>query len=106
MKVLMNSLLSKGNSRSLRVLRKKRSIGLMEDLWDESVFEDSSRTTSTTTTATPTARATPVIKISFGAQGEGTVLKIPSKIQDPYLGTFHHHSRLHEYLLNKILIRS
>lgn len=57
----------------------------MEDLWDESVFEDSARTTSATTT-TPTARATPVIKISFGTQGEGTVLKIPSKIQDPYLG--------------------
>lgn len=45
----------------------------MEDLWDESVFEDPTRT----------ARTTPVIKISFGAQGEGTVLKIPAKLQDP-----------------------
>ncbi|XP_012281605.1 PWWP domain-containing protein 2A [Orussus abietinus] len=60
--------------RGNRVPRKKRSVGSMEDLWDESVFEDPTRT----------ARTTPVIKISFGAQGEGTVLKIPSKIQDPY----------------------
>ncbi|XP_011506411.1 PREDICTED: PWWP domain-containing protein 2A-like [Ceratosolen solmsi marchali] len=64
--------------RTVRVARKKRSIGLMEDLWDESVFEDPARTTTAT-------RTTPVIKISFGAQGEGTVLKIPSKIQNPYL---------------------
>lgn len=59
--------------RTARVPRKKRSVGSMEDLWDETVFEDPTRT----------ARTTPVIKISFGAQGEGTVLKIPSKIQDP-----------------------
>ncbi|CAD1470350.1 unnamed protein product, partial [Heterotrigona itama] len=59
--------------RTGRVPRKKRSVGSMEDLWDETVFEDPTRT----------ARTTPVIKISFGAQGEGTVLKIPSKIQDP-----------------------
>ena len=60
--------------RTGRIPRKKRSVGSMEDLWDESVFEDPTRT----------ARTTPVIKISFGAQGEGTVLKIPSKIQNPY----------------------
>lgn len=59
--------------RTGRVPRKKRSVGSMEDLWDESVFEDPTRT----------ARTTPVIKISFGAQGEGTVLKIPAKLQDP-----------------------
>ncbi|XP_016916866.2 uncharacterized protein LOC108000773 [Apis cerana] len=59
--------------RTGRIPRKKRSVGSMEDLWDETVFEDPTRT----------ARTTPVIKISFGAQGEGTVLKIPSKIQDP-----------------------
>lgn len=57
-----------------RIPRKKRSVGSMEDLWDESVFEDLTRITKTT----------PVIKISYGAQGEGTVLKIPSKIQEPY----------------------
>lgn len=60
--------------RTGRIPRKKRSVGSMEDLWDESVFEDPTRT----------ARTTPVIKISFGAQGEGTVLKIPAKIQNPY----------------------
>ncbi|XP_015585341.1 PWWP domain-containing protein 2A [Cephus cinctus] len=60
--------------RTGRIPRKKRSVGSMEDLWDESVFEDPTRT----------ARTTPVIKISFGAQGEGTVLKIPSKLQNPY----------------------
>lgn len=54
------------------VLRKKRSVGSMEDLWDESVFEE----------ATKKARTTPVIKISFGSQGEGTVLKIPSRVQN------------------------
>lgn len=56
------------------VLRKKRSVGSMEDLWDESVFEDSMRKARI-------ARTTPVIKISFGTQGEGTVLKIPAKVQ-------------------------
>lgn len=55
-----------------RVSRKKRSVGSMEDLWDETIFEDMARSTS---------RSTPVIKISFGAQGEGTVLKIPSKMK-------------------------
>ncbi|XP_032672837.1 PWWP domain-containing protein 2A-like isoform X2 [Odontomachus brunneus] len=59
--------------RTGRIPRKKRSVGSMEDLWDESVFEDPTRI----------ARTTPVIKISFGAQGEGTVLKIPAKLQDP-----------------------
>lgn len=54
------------------VLRKKRSVGSMEDLWDENVFVE----------ATKKARTTPVIKISFGSQGEGTVLKIPSKVQN------------------------
>jgi len=53
------------------VLRKKRSVGSMEDLWDENVFVE----------ATKKTRTTPVIKISFGSQGEGTVLKIPSKVQ-------------------------
>nr|XP_018914796.1 PREDICTED: uncharacterized protein LOC109042485 [Bemisia tabaci] len=52
------------------VLRKKRSVGSMEDLWDESVFED----------ALCKTRTTPVIKISFGTEGEGTVVKIPSKV--------------------------
>lgn len=56
-------------TRAGRAQRKKRSVGSMEDLWDESVFEDASRST----------RSTPVIKISFGSQGAGTVLKIPSK---------------------------
>lgn len=44
------------------VLRKKRSVGSMEDLWDESVFEESQK---------KALRTTPVIKISFGSQGEG-----------------------------------
>lgn len=54
------------------VLRKKRSVGSMEDLWDETVFEESQK---------KGLRTTPVIKISFGSQGEGTVVKIPSKVQ-------------------------
>lgn len=44
-------------SQERMVLRKKRNVGSMEDLWDESVFlEDAAR------------RTTPVIKISFGTQ--------------------------------------
>lgn len=58
----------------VRSSRKKRSIGLMEDLWDESIFEDPARVTKTT----------PVIKISFGSEGAGTVLKIPSKVHHTY----------------------
>ncbi|XP_069674097.1 PWWP domain-containing protein 2A-like [Periplaneta americana] len=63
------------------VLRKKRSVGSMEDLWDESVFEDSMRKDAERKAAR-NARTTPVIKISFGSQGEGTVLKIPAKVQN------------------------
>lgn len=44
------------------VLRKKRSVGSMEDLWDETVFEEGHK---------KALRTTPVIKISFGSQGEG-----------------------------------
>ncbi|XP_014205626.1 uncharacterized protein LOC106637373 [Copidosoma floridanum] len=75
----------RGAGRALRAQRKKRSIGLMEDLWDESVFEDPARMSPPVNTIVLPTRATPVIKISFGAQGEGTVLKIPSKIQSPYI---------------------
>lgn len=60
------------DSEGKMVLRKKRSVGSMEDLWDENVFVE----------ATKKTRTTPVIKISFGSQGEGTVLKIPSKVQN------------------------
>ncbi|XP_034937065.1 PWWP domain-containing protein 2A-like isoform X2 [Chelonus insularis] len=60
-------------SKSSRRIRKKRSVGSMEDLWDETIFED----------VIKSPRATPVIKISFGSQGEGTVLKIPSKTKNP-----------------------
>ncbi|XP_039282142.1 LOW QUALITY PROTEIN: PWWP domain-containing protein 2A-like [Nilaparvata lugens] len=60
------------DSDSKMVLRKKRSVGSMEDLWDESVFEEAAKRTKTT----------PVIKISFGGQGEGEVVKIPSKLQN------------------------
>ncbi|KAK3919105.1 PWWP domain-containing protein 2A [Frankliniella fusca] len=57
-------------SQDRMILRKKRNVGSMEDLWDETVFlEDNTR------------RTTPVIKISFGAQGEGTILKIPAKVR-------------------------
>lgn len=50
------------------VLRKKPSIGSMEDLWDESAFEETKKT--------------PIIKITFGSQGEGTVMEIPSRQAD------------------------
>lgn len=78
-----------------RTLRKKRSVGSMEDLWDESVFEENvnlknndlisnNNTTCTTLTeqnASTNCANTRTIKISFGPQGEGTVLKIPAPIQ-------------------------
>lgn len=66
-----------------RVLRKKRSVGSMEDLWDENVlvFKDASKSIEKKAPGNKTK--TPVIKISFGSgTGEGTVLKIPAKPQD------------------------
>jgi PWWP domain len=62
------------------VLRKKRSVGSMEDLWDESIFEDGSKRTKLDPLES-TRTTTPIIKISFGSQGQGTVLKIPAKVQ-------------------------
>ncbi|KAL0269334.1 UNVERIFIED_CONTAM: hypothetical protein PYX00_007107 [Menopon gallinae] len=62
-----------------RVLRKKRSVGSMEDLWDETIFEDKFADKKS---GNLKSRTTPVIKISFGSgTGEGTVLKIPAKVQ-------------------------
>lgn len=83
-----------------RNLRKKRSaVGSMEDLWDESVFGENSPAQSTSANFVEPApppplpvikegdvklkRSTPVLKISFGTLGQGTVLKIPSKLNGP-----------------------
>lgn len=76
-----------------RTLRKKRSVGSMEDLWDESVFEervhlrnnDSNSNnegivTEQTNNNSNTCISTRTIKICYGPQGEGTVLKIPAPI--------------------------
>ncbi|KAL7292164.1 hypothetical protein TKK_0014121 [Trichogramma kaykai] len=89
-----DSTVKSSGGRTGRVTRKKRGIGSMEDLWDESVFEDAGRTSTTTTVTvapatatTTTTKTTPVIKICFGTQGEGTVVKIPAKIQNPYPDT-------------------
>ncbi|GLV43951.1 six-banded [Carabus blaptoides fortunei] len=62
------------------VLRKKKSVGSMEDLWDESVFEESGGAAGGP--GADLAHSTRTIKISFGREGEGTVLKIPAKIED------------------------
>lgn len=56
------------NDKEKMVLRKKTSIGSMEDLWDETAFEETKKT--------------PIIKITFGSQGEGTVVEIPSRQAD------------------------
>lgn len=56
------------NNDEKMVLRKKPSIGSMEDLWDETAFEETKKT--------------PIIKITFGSQGEGTVMEIPSRQAD------------------------
>lgn len=78
-----------------RTLRKKRSIGSMEDLWDESVFEEAvnlrnnegavnnngSTVTDHAQNNSNTCVSTRTIKISYGPQGEGTVLKIPAPIE-------------------------
>jgi hypothetical protein len=71
----------------------------MEDLWDESVFGENSPAQSTSANFVEPApppplpvmkesdvklkRSTPVLKISFGTLGQGTVLKIPSKLNGP-----------------------
>lgn len=82
-------------------LRKKRSLGSMEDLWDESVFDEAAKKHKREELEGSGAegedsqcqiaeedkegseedkpKATPVLKISFGPEGKGTVLKIPSK---------------------------
>ena len=65
-----------------RVLRKKRSVGSMEDLWDETIFEDKFSDNGKNGSNVK-SRTTPIIKISFGSgTGEGTVLKIPAKVQN------------------------
>lgn len=69
------------SSSAKRVLRKKRSVGSMEDLWDETIFEDNAAKFGDKK-GNIKSRTTPVIKISFGSgTGEGTVLKIPAKVQ-------------------------
>ena len=75
-----------------RILRKKRSVGSMEDLWDESVFEENANknnnnaqtnaTDDQTLNASNLSINTKTIKISYGPQGEGTVLKIPAQIEN------------------------
>ncbi|KAK7078869.1 hypothetical protein SK128_022091 [Halocaridina rubra] len=79
-------------------LRKKRSLGSMEDLWDESVFDETAKKhrredpedenaqdlakqviEEKETAEGEKPKATPVLKISYGPEGKGTVLKIPSK---------------------------
>lgn len=60
-----------------RVLRKKRSIGSMEDLWDESVFEENKNNNLNTQNNANAAEQPPntgtntrTIKISYGPQGK------------------------------------
>lgn len=74
-----------------RILRKKRSIGSMEDLWDESVFEENMHNKNNNLNNQNNANAdlphnvftsTRTIKISYGPQGEGTILKIPAHIEN------------------------
>lgn len=52
----------------------------MEDLWDESVFEEQAGALGAQ--GVDLSHSTRTIKISFGREGEGTVLKIPAKIED------------------------
>ena len=93
------SLQPNSGDRNGRSLRKKRSaVGSMEDLWDESAFGENSPAQSTSASAASEfvepappppiqpngpKRATPVLKISFGTRGQGTVLKIPSRLNGP-----------------------
>lgn len=63
-----------------RILRKKRSIGSMEDLWDETVFEENQN--KNLGIADQPCTNTKTIKISYGPQGEPTVLKIPAQIEN------------------------
>lgn len=72
-----------GKAGKRMVLRKKKSVGSMEDLWDESCFEENAANLGASGVDLSTSTRT--IKISFGREGEGTVLKIPAKIED--LGT-------------------
>ncbi|CAL4170373.1 unnamed protein product, partial [Meganyctiphanes norvegica] len=78
-------------------LRKKRSLGSMEDLWDENILNDETTKKKKVKGEVDKPlenpklevkekekdydkpKATPRIKISFGGDGKGTILKIPSK---------------------------
>ncbi|XP_050420817.1 uncharacterized protein LOC126833485 [Adelges cooleyi] len=48
--------------------QKKPIVGSVEDLWDDTTVEETKKT--------------PIIKITFGSQGEGTVMEIPSRQAD------------------------
>ncbi|XP_018576492.1 PWWP domain-containing protein 2A [Anoplophora glabripennis] len=76
-----------------RILRKKRSVSSAEEQWEEAGYqEDLNRNSnigvqSSTGTMDPppnpnsiSTTSTRTIKISYGPQGEGTVLKIPAQI--------------------------
>ena len=79
-------------------LRKKRSLGAMEDLWDESIFDENKKLKSDSEDTGSIVsksdeineeskpRTTPVLKISYGP-GKGTVLKIPAKSTQPDIST-------------------
>lgn len=87
-KTVVQSLTPEGVIKSVkRTLRKKRSIGSMEDLWDESVFEEGVNLkneggiiTDNFNSNSNLCTNTRTIKISYGPQGEGTVLKIPAPL--------------------------
>lgn len=72
-----------------RILRKKPSAGSMEDLWDESVLEENVHKNNNLNTQSNAnsdhpqniCTSTRTIKISYGPQGEGTILKIPAQIE-------------------------
>ncbi|KAK5649962.1 hypothetical protein RI129_000991 [Pyrocoelia pectoralis] len=81
------------NSSQLESKIPKRSVGSMEDLWDESVFEERVHlrtndpnsnnggiATEQLNNNSNSCISTRTIKISYGPQGEGTVLKIPAPI--------------------------
>ncbi|KAJ8985717.1 hypothetical protein NQ317_014368 [Molorchus minor] len=73
---------------SKRMLRKKRSVSSGEELWEDADSqENSNKNEAQPTNNEPPLNANSVsttntrtIKISYGPQGEGTVLKIPAKL--------------------------
>lgn len=70
------------NTTKKKLIKKKRSIDICEEYVEDNLEETNKNTNNNTSCeASNTCSNTRTIKISYGPQGEGTVLKIPAQIE-------------------------